>query len=529
MSANGAVKEVSWMIYTGLNIPNSAGKKVFPVISDLSLHIRQKVYEKRLIAQKEAERREQMAMQMTGHTPAATQAPEMGTESDAMAVLDLTDPDNYFSKIQRMQMKMEAKQQASEMAVPVMEADAGIEEGAGEYSGPEFDGGSMEQGSSAMPGRRENSPAKAPERGKGRGQTARPVGQPSKAPVRAARTVNQLQKDAPVDKKREADRRTVERSAGSREKERTKQRDKEMEVHELHKPAPQEMLSKAIGPQASAKADEKTAEEVLKKGIVRSAVANKTPKLYEIEEEAQYLATSRELPPQQEVNRRDITADRARAAERREGRSQESPVQDDRRAHDAPVRQTSERIITAGSRQQGAQNLFYDRNMAAGREQDIPSQQAAMQPDSWQTPERQPGIGQLTGEKRPRNLFEIMNDAEKRLAARNMMKEMALFTHTFGRPLMLRVGNDTLAFIKEGKDNQAETFAVLNGEKVSDRDTDRFFMALRQSLGPRGTQLLMERLAMAEKNPFQSMSKDLLPKPIAPSLDIGRNIGPVRN
>ena len=515
------------MIYTGLNFPNSAGKKVFPVISDLSLHIRQKVYEKRLIAQKEAERREQMAMQMTGYTPAAVQVPEMGTESDAMAVLDLTDPDNYFSKIQRMQMKMEAKQQASEMSAPVMEADAGIEEGAAEYDGPEFDGGSMEQGSSAMPGRGENSPAKAPERGKGRGQTARPVGQPSKAPVRAARTVDQLQKDAPVDKKREADRRAVEQSAGSREKERTKQRDKEMEVHELHKPAPQERLSKAIGPQASAKTDEKTAEEVLKKGIVRSVVANKTPKLYEIEEEAQYLATSRELPPQNEVNRRDITADRARAAERREGRSQDSPVQDDRRAHDAPVRQASERIITAGSRQQGAQNLFYDRNMAAGREQNVPSQQAAMQPDPWQTPERQPG--QLLKDSQSRDLFKIMGRAEERLAARNMMKEMALFTHTFGRPLMLRVGNDTLAFIKEGKDNQAETFAVLNGEKVSDRDTDRFFMDLRQSLGPRGTQLLMERLAMAEKNPFQSMSKDLLPKPIAPSLDIGRNIGPVRN
>lgn len=426
---------------------NGAQGKVFPIITDLNQHIQQVIYKKRLIAQQEAERREQAALQAPANArPAVTE----GGPEDAFAVLDLTDPDNYFAKIQRMQF--ESPQNVQEP--PVLPA----EEGPDLTEEPEVAAGTS-------PGK--NGREKAPEKESGQkdrtpgsGRAGRPMGQPSKTAGTAARSAAPPARDIRPRQKKDAAFRG-ERSEKAIEKERRLKRDKEMEVHELHRPASGEMLSKAVSPQTASRIDEKATEDLVRKAAARSA----------------------QVP--------GMTAAAAAVSALRGGPG------------------------AAGKEMAPKQETRADRNPGSGR--------------TLSDAQRMRQIAPLTKENHVRNLNDTIFRAGQMREAYAMMHEAAVFTHSFSRPVMFRTGSDTLMFVKEGKENRSETYAVLNGKKVSDREATKFFSSLRMSLGTAGTQQLMERLLMAEKNPYQNMSKDLLPKAVAPAMDKERNITSGRN
>lgn len=426
-------------------------ERVAPIISDLNGHIRQLVYKKRLIAQQEAERREMLAKQAA---PAVQQPSMENGSTDAFAVLDLMDPDNYFAKLQRMEMQQENKHAAQETMVPASEEpDLPIEEQV--HSETMTDRYSRDDKQSKETGREGPVPD-----GKGKG---RPSVQTVRSSGKNERSAAPPSRDSLPGKKRDAAFRGEIRE-DVLERERQLKRDKEMEVHELHRPLPDEMLSKAVSPQAAVRMDEKSTEDLVRKAVTRSAVRE----------------TLQPSTPAPYVERERAETEHAMNAQD-QMREAGSRVKDPRQQQDLRGR------------------------TAAARSHDISAD----------------GIGR-------RDFNTIVERAMNRREADSVMRQAALFTHTFNRPVMFRDGKDTLVFVKEGKENQAETFAVINGRKVSDREATRFMTNINEVLKIQGIRqginILADRLSIAEKNPYQGASKDLLPKAIAPAMEKERSI-----
>ena len=432
---------------TGIAMPQ---ERVAPIISDLNGHIRMLVYKKRLIAQQEAERREMRA----AHAAPAVKQPSIESGSaDAFAVLDLMDPDNYFAKIQRMEMQREKKQAEPEMPVPDAE-EPDLPDMAG--SQPEAVSGKdgYDNAQSKETGREGTAP-----HGKEKERTA---GQNARAAGRNGRTAAPPARDVILKQKKDTAIRGEIREEVLK-KEHQQKRDKEMEVHELHRPVPDEMLSKAVSPQTAARIDEKTTGDLTLKAVARSAV--------------------------HEMVQPAFTA-----------------------PHIEPGRAGTEHAMQVQRQLQETGNTIRD----AHQQQDMGVRTKAI------------GTEMSADGMARRDLNTIVGRAIERRESDSLMRQAALFTHAFNRPVMFRKGKDTLVFVKEGQGDQAETFAVINGKKVSDREATRFITNISEVLKRQGIKqginLLAGRLSIAERDPYQGASKDLLPRAVAPVMEKERSI-----
>ena len=432
---------------TGIAMPQ---ERVAPIISDLNGHIRMLIYKKRLIAQQEAERREMRA----DHAAPAVKQPSIESGSaDAFAVLDLMDPDNYFAKIQRMEMQREKKQAEPEMPVPDAE-EPDLPDMAG--SRPEAVSGKdgYDNAQSKETGREGTAP-----HGKGKERTA---GQNARAAGRNGRTAAPPARDVILKQKKDTAIRGEIREEVLK-KEHQQKRDKEMEVHELHRPVPDEMLSRAVSPQTAARIDEKTTGDLTLKAVARSAV--------------------------HEMVQPAFTA-----------------------PHIEPGRAGTEHAMQVQRQLQETGNTIRD----AHQQQNMGVRTKAI------------GTEMSADGMARRDLNTIVGRAIERRESDSLMRQAALFTHAFNRPVMFRKGKDTLVFVKEGQGDQAETFAVINGKKVSDREATRFITNISEVLKRQGIKqginLLAGRLSIAERDPYQGASKDLLPRAVAPVMEKERSI-----
>lgn len=97
------------------------------------------------------------------------------------------------------------------------------------------------------------------------------------------------------------------------------------------------------------------------------------------------------------------------------------------------------------------------------------------------------------------DLDKALTNAYDTSKAYGTVMEMAMFTHTNGRPVAVTHNGDTLRF---DKDKEGNTFAYINGTRVEPLEAARFLVRYdRATLG--GAAVLVARLQLALRDPFQ--------------------------
>lgn len=512
-------------------LAEDAENRVHPIVTNLSEYVREIRSRMILEAQEQARLREQLGPDISDPAAVSLMQRQLMQEgdSDAFSVLDLTDPENYFAKIYFINMQKEKEPEVkTQSAIEAEIANAKTEKDDGERRPSKEKSPSKEKTQDSKKGRgSEKSPDKGSRQEK---QGAKAAESPDKEPKTAG--------EKPVSKKRgrgTAEKNIGERKMGPREKadrvkqaeksvprkgddarstaedfDRKKDAEKLQEDRDVIKSPSHEAAANAIRPDGR-DVTKQTSEYTLKKAVTRAAVLTGAAALMSAKD------TPSETARDEASDRKDTQAKEPvkEAAEKIQETERKAPD-----ARGARYRQAKEMASLNEERKDAPQEasktpeIDKDRFMPG---KDMTAEKVVMREQpvlkTMEPAKQGPGkIQELSAENPRRDINLTFTMAKDMAAAGVMMRSAAMFTHTFDRPMQFKLGKDVLTFEKEGAGMEAETFAKINGRKVPGDEATKFFADLQRSLGPAGTAMLSQQLAMAARDPYQGRTKELLAK-----------------
>ena len=573
-----------------LNVTAGAGqeKRIFPIVTDLSEYVRAVSAKLMREAQEAAAAREMMGPQVNDPAliAALQQYAAKDEDTDAFSVLDLTDPENYFAKMQMLNMQKEAepetktqseietekangrtektekkaaKTRPAEKEKPKDSRGRNEEKDRDEKPGPRADKadaperadrpsgkeekaekprkntrGRLRRGRSAQPGMTQEGSRAEKEMGIQEKSTKMMETQKSaisaseherdseKASDRNDRGTEADGRKEPADSSRtdmpaQRDNRTaIQKEAELNREDRSKALEKEDAV----KSPTKEALDNSMRTERRDLTN-KTAESMLHKTVVRGTILESLVSMN--------AARAHEAPdrkPQEkegtDKKRADTRGAKYRQAVSREaGRAERAAEQIKTPERETPQVDAKIQGLAKDRYRAGADNIEEKQTLKA--RENVSEQQKA--PENSRVLQREPGqnmqpqaqqkeFSELSAANPTRDVSDTLAFAREMSAAGVLMKDAAMFTHTFDRPVQFRLGNDTLKFEKEGKGDEAETFALLNGQKISGDDATRFFVNLQRAMGPVQMGMIAKQLSMASRDPYQGKTKELLSKAV---------------
>lgn len=516
--------------------------RVHPIVTNLSEYVREIRSRMILEAQEQARLREQLGPDISDPAAVSLMQRQLMQEgdSDAFSVLDLTDPENYFAKIYFINMQKDREPEVkTQSAIEAEIANAKTEKDDEERRPSKEKSPSKEK---TQDSKKSRSGEKSPDKGsRQEKQGAKAAESPNKEPKAAGENPNKEPKTAgkkPVSKKKgrgTAEKNIGERKMGPREKadrvkqaeksvprkgddarstaedfDRKKDAEKLQEDRDVIKSPSHEAAANAIRPDGR-DVTKQTSEYTLKKAVTRAAVLTG----------AAALMSAKDTPSE---TARDEASDGKDTQTKEPVKEAAEKIQEtERKAPDtrgARYRQAKEMASLNEERKDTPQEasktpeIDKDRFMPG---KDITAEKVVMREQpalkAGEPAKQGPGkIQELSAENPRRDINLTFTMAKDMAAAGVMMRSAAMFTHTFDRPMQFKLGKDVLTFEKEGAGMEAETFAKINGRKVPGDEATKFFADLQRSLGPAGTAMLSQQLAMAARDPYQGRTKELLAK-----------------
>lgn len=505
------------MQYTAYNDVMNGEKKVFPIVHNLQEYVRMMSARMMREAQEEAARREAIGPQISDPAlvralqqyAAANSGKEINEEDDAFGVLDLTDPENYFAKMQRISMQMGQQEPETKTQSQIEAEKANGEKEKTKNSKTPSRRQAVEQKTESRsqdsgqekdnkePEREADGPA--PSAGENMQQVqAETVRENVGKDINSTRGEKTMGKEEKSAKAMNADKSSMKaekntksadlkgRSTNTKDREEQEQETKKEKTEQFNKKdiakSPEkEAIDNSIRPDGK-DLSKKTAEQTLKKTVVRGAL---------VEDFMKALSSVRRpesMEQNNEMRAPDTRGMRFREAQAREAARADTPQVD------AKTPEVSKDTHTAGrdTVQERQTMRTHERNSAA--ERNAP----------------QKAVKELSEANPRRDVFTTLAVAKDMVVAGSMMKEAAMFTHTFDRPVQFKLGSNVLSFAKEGVGDEASTFALMNGKKIGGDEATKFFMDLNKSLGPEKMNDIMGQLKMASRDPYQGRTQELL-------------------